>query len=81
VARTIFLSPEEGAALMRKVNGTGGFQSLLRMLQKSYDKDTRAVRLSDDEIERVVRYTTQYGWGGFEGRLEGLRDKLSKSLK
>jgi hypothetical protein len=78
VARTITLTADDEAALMRKVNGSGGFQSLLRMLQRSYDKDMHTVRLSDDEVERIVRYTTEYGWGGFEGRLEGLRDKLRK---
>jgi hypothetical protein len=81
VARTITLTADEESALMRKVNGSGGFQSLLRMLQRSYDKDTRTVRLSGDEVERIVRYTTEYGWGGFEGRLEALRDKLRPARK
>jgi hypothetical protein len=70
------LQPAEAEALMRKVVGQGGFQTLLRSLQKSYDRTTRVVSLTGDQIEKINRYTSQYGAGGFEDRLNGVRREL-----
>lgn len=75
------LQPKEAEALMRKVVGIGGFQSLLRALQKAYDKKTRIVSITGDQIEKINRYTSQYGAGGFEDRLDGIRRDLPKLLK
>lgn len=75
------LQPAEAEALMRNVAGIGGFQSLLRSLQKSFDKQTSVVSLTGDHIEKINRYTTQYGAGGFEDRLDGIRRELPKLLK
>lgn len=75
------LSSEEAAALMRPVVGQGGFQSLLRSLQKSFDRKTNVVTLSGDHIEKINRYTSEYGAGGFEDRLDGIRRNLPKLIK
>ena len=72
------LTEEEAEAFMRPVKGEGGFQSLLRVLQKKFDKKARTVKLEGDEIEKINRYTGQYGAGGFEDRLAGLRRDLPK---
>ena len=75
------LDEAEAEALMRKVNGQGGFQTLLRELQRSFDRRTRTVRLSGDQIEKINRYSQQYGAGGFEDRLDGIRRNLPRLLK
>lgn len=75
------LTVAEAEAFLRPVVGQGGFQSLLRSLQKGYDRRTRIVTLNDDQIERINRYTTQYGQGGFEDRLDGVRRNLPRLLK
>jgi hypothetical protein len=78
---TAVLDEGEAAALMRKVSGQGGFQSLLRTLQKGYDRNTRIVTLSGEQVEKINRYTSQYGTGGFEDRLDGIRRNLPKLIK
>lgn len=78
---TAELTAPEAESFLRPVVGEGGFQSLLRGLQKSYDKKARIVRLDGDQIEKINRYTTQYGAGGFEGRLDGVRRNLPLLLK
>ena len=75
------LNEREAEALMRKVNGQGGFQSLLRAMQKAYDRRTGTLTLTADQIERINRYTQQYGAGGFEDRLDGVRRNLPRLLK
>jgi hypothetical protein len=79
--RTITLSPDQERAFTRPVVGSGGFQSLLRDLHKGYDPRTRQLTLSGEQIERIVRYTTEYGWGGFEDRLAGLRENMARWKK
>ena len=78
---TAELNEQEAAALMRKVNGQGGFQTLLRSLQKGFDRRTRTVTLDGDQVEKIKRYTQQYGAGGFEDRLDGIRRNLPRLLK
>lgn len=75
------LEMDEASAFLKPVNGTGGFQSLLRALQKSYDRRTRTVTLTGDQIEKINRYTSEYGEGGFEDRLKGIRRELPMLLK
>lgn len=75
------LTDIEAKALMRPVVGVGGFQSLLRGLQKSYDRRTKVVTLDGDQVEKINRYTTEYGQGGFEDRLDGIRRNLPKILR
>jgi hypothetical protein len=77
---TAELTDQEAQALMRPVVGQGGFQTLLRGLQKSYDKKTKVVTLDGDQIEKINRYTSEYGAGGFEDRLDGVRRNLPKLL-
>ena len=78
---TAELTHQEASALMRPIVGTGGFQALLRGLQRSYDKKSNVVTLDVDQIEKINRYTSEYGAGGFEDRLDGVRRNLPKLLK
>lgn len=72
------LSEAEAKAFLRPVNGTGGFQSLLSQLQRNFDKKNRILTLTEDQIEKIKRYSQDYGSGGFEDRLEGIRRNLPK---
>jgi hypothetical protein len=76
--RTITLTPEQAEAFTRPIVGSGGFQSLLRSLHKDYDGHSRRLTISTEQIERIKRYTSDYGWGGFEARLAGLRENMAR---
>ena len=76
--RKIELTPEELEILCRPINGQGGFQGLLRGLQRNLDRKTRVLTVTDEQFGRIVRYTSQYGWGGFEGRLEAIRKNFPR---
>ena len=62
------LGPEAVAALRREVNGEGGFQSLLRALQRQLKGNE--LTLTPDLVEKIARYVDRYGQGGFQGRLD-----------
>ena len=62
----IQLSPAELNRIRRPVRGQGGFQSLLRKLQKQLDGDL--LEVSEADLERLVRYSFEYGQGGFQER-------------
>lgn len=79
--RKVQLTHEEVEILRRPVNGEGGFQGLLRGLQKNLDRKTIELTVTADQFERIVRYTSQYGWGGFEGRLEAIRRAFPNFFK
>lgn len=67
----IQLTPVERNRLTRPVNGRGGFQVLLRKLQKRLKGNTVTLT-SVDEIEKVGRYLKKYGKGGFQSRIASL---------
>jgi len=55
----------------------GGFQGLLVKLQGQVDRKTNELWLDDTDVERIRRYSKQYGDGGWQGRLlRGFVDKL-----
>lgn len=60
------LSSALRAKLSMPVRGGGGFQSLLRKLQRQITNGTIHVDASD--VERLLRYSFQYGGGGFQER-------------
>lgn len=71
----IELAPAAVDALNRPVNGSGGFQSLLREIQRRLDDGTVLV-LDASLVERIARYVEQYVEGGFQGRLEYVLEEL-----
>lgn len=75
------LTELEAEAFMRPIVGQGGFQSLLRALRATYEKKTRTLTLDGDQIEKINRYTQEYGAGGFEDRLDGVRRDLPALFK
>jgi len=64
------LSPAEKAKLLDPVVGVGGFQDLLRDLQGRIHDDT--IVLGPQEMECIERYSSDYGGGGFQDRLDAL---------
>jgi hypothetical protein len=61
------LNSNEIAELQKPVNGSGGYQILLRKLQPMMRKNG-SLTLDDETLGRVVRMCA-YGSGGFQGRL------------
>ena len=61
------LTPDQEEYLNRPIRGQGGYQSFLTRLQDNMAGNL--LRLSRADCEKVVRYATQYGEGGFQGRL------------
>jgi hypothetical protein len=68
-SRTVKLTTEEMAEVMKPVNGQGGMEDLLRELQPRISSDGTLV-LSPAEIERIGRYAGGYGKGGFQSRFK-----------
>ena len=61
------LTPDQVSFLQRPLRGQGGYQSLLARLRSNLDRNL--LRLTRTDCERVVRYATMYGEGGFQTRL------------
>jgi hypothetical protein len=73
---TFNLNADEVAALMRPLNGGGGFQSFGRSLQRAV-KANGEISLTDAQLGRVIRHI-RYTTGGFESRLI---DAFGRSLR
>lgn len=73
----VTLPPAAIAKLQRPVNGEGGFQSLLRMLQRRVERGNELV-LTPELAARIARYVQRYGDGGFQGRLDAVLDVLTE---
>ena len=63
------LSAEEMDQLDVRVTGDGGFQSLMRRFQGDLDVQTGRIEVSDKDVERIARYCTEYGQGGYQDRI------------
>jgi hypothetical protein len=75
----ITLLPDEQEWLQRSVHGQGGFQALLRRLQRQISGDRLMLTTSD--AERLVRYSSKYGSGGFQGRLGRVVRQVQEELE
>lgn len=74
------LTPEE-AEQITGAAGEGGHQELHRRLTHELADGNRTVTFNDAEMGELIRYMTQYGSGGFQGRLRraflrSLREQL-----
>ena len=67
--RTIQLTASDFSLLNQPVRGAGGFQNLLRRIKAGYDPGTGTLQISALDEEQVIRYSGDYGGGGFQGRL------------
>lgn len=75
---TVRLTEDELELLSRPVEGQGGFQNILRLMQSRLQDDHLAV--TEDEAERIARYVEEYGGGGFQERLRPLAERLREAL-
>jgi hypothetical protein len=75
----ISLSAAVLAKLQKPVRGQGGFQSLLRKLQRQIDGSTLDVDAAD--VERLFRYSIAYGGGGFQQRTKATAAKRGTSRR
>jgi hypothetical protein len=75
----IELRPEDYDLLMRPVAGSGGWQSLLRKLQKQVEG--HRLTLTESDSTRILRYILSYGSGGWQDRLAAAADIASKTTK
>lgn len=79
------LSREDMELLIRPVAGQGGWQSLLRKLQKQLKGNT--LILTEEDSRRILRYILSYGSGGWQDRLAAIagtpvpRSQARKSAK
>lgn len=79
----IQLTEDDLEQLMRPVRGQGGWQSLVRRLQRQVSGN--AVELSEQDQRRILHYLLSYGTGGWQDRIASIagvprsRAKRSKS--
>ncbi len=68
------------AELGKELTGkaSGGFQDLFRSLSATRQGDVQTI--DEAQAEKLVRYTTQYGGGGFEERLRTLLVQVRKDF-
>lgn len=71
----IWLSPDQQAVVLRQVNGRGGFQSLLRRLQRTWDPVTQTIEVSQKDLNVILRELGRGPRGGFQQRLLALEPK------
>jgi len=88
IPRTVPLERTQYDLLMKQPpqdRHKGGFQSLIYLLQKSVrelDKDHWEIRISDETVERIRRYYSNHGGGGYQAQLKKIfRDSLDFETK
>ena len=70
----IKLSDKELVLLSRTITGSGGWQSLLRKLRQNIRGNNLV--LSNKDIGKIIKYTLDYGQGGYEDRLLPIVKKI-----
>ncbi|MDI3541026.1 MAG: hypothetical protein PWP66_564 [Thermosediminibacterales bacterium] len=71
------LSVEDMAPLLKEVKGQGGFQDLIRKLQRQYSSKNQTLVLDYSDIEKMIRYSKHYGQGGFQDRLSTIMVRIN----
>ena len=65
---TVTLTANEAAELLAPV-GAGGQQGFQQEVINQLQNGNLTISLDDDQLGKLIRYMTQYGPGGFQGRL------------
>ena len=65
---TLVLTADEAADLLAPV-GAGGQQGFQQQLIAQLQAGSLTMAFDDDQLGKLIRYMTQYGPGGFQGRL------------
>jgi hypothetical protein len=63
------LTADEAAHILTPV-GAGGQQTFQKTIVDQLQGGNLAVGFDDDQMGKLIRYMTQYGRGGFQGRLQ-----------
>ncbi len=71
---TISITEDIRADILKDVAGDGGFQELMRRLQRGLNG--LSLQIDDEDMEKIRRYAEDYKEGGFEDRLKPLLDHL-----
>ena len=78
---TFILNAQEMAELDVRITGDGGFQTLMRRLQVDLNQETGEITVAEEDVERLRRYCTQYGQGGWQDRfVRAFRRVLGQDL-
>lgn len=72
------LSAEDLEPLFREIKGTGGFQSFLKKLQNQYSPAEGVLILEEEDVEKMINYSTLYGQGGFQDRISIILQRIQK---
>lgn len=74
------LTDPQLAELSKELTGkaSGGFQDLIRSLSATRHGNLQTI--DDTQAEKLVRYSTKYGGGGFEERLKTLLDQVKQDF-
>jgi hypothetical protein len=75
----IQVSDDDLEQLMRPVRGHGGWQSLVRRLQRQVDGNV--IELSEEDQKRILHYLLSYGTGGWQDRIAGIAGLSRSSTK
>jgi hypothetical protein len=62
-------SDRREAEFLREPAGSGGQQQFHEEIRKQLSGGNLTLRFDDEHLGKLVRYMTQYGSGGFQGRL------------
>ena len=65
---TLTLTAAEAAELLAPA-GAGGQQTFHQLIRDQLEDGNLTVSFDDDQLGKLIRYMTQYGPGGFQGRL------------
>lgn len=66
------LNQQQVDELFKPNTGSGGFQSLIKSLQKSFNPTTLELTLNKDLLEKILKYAFEYDNGGWQDRLTGI---------
>ena len=72
----VLVDEDERRMLDRKIAGRGGFQSLLREIKRNLSG--QLLTMTPALAQRIARYGTRYGSGGFQQRLARLVAAISR---
>ena len=72
----IQLTDRQLAKISKPVKGTGGFQSLLRKIQKQIQGDV--LEASEVDVERLIHYSFDYEQGEFQEQAKTAADSGTK---
>ena len=75
------IGAEDIEPIMQEPAGQGGFQDLLIKLSTQYSEQRQVLSLYQDDIERLYRYTENYGSGGFQNRIRPLLEKINQVIE